>query len=156
QPQAPEVLRRILPPHCEWMYCMLTASCSRANSGRDEHGADAEPQAEPDHPRQGARRRPPARHLAGVVERNMLPQAQVLPLLAEEPQDLVNATGIRQPVADGTVEGILADPDRVAVTAAVVEMASILYLPQLNHPWLLCLIDSAKRSICWRIWAAGK
>src|SRR3954468_17555542 len=86
---------------------------------RDEHGADAVAQAEPDHPRQGARRRPPATQLAGVVDLNLLRPAQVLPALAEEPEDFVHAAGAGQAQADGPVEGILADPDVVAVAAAL-------------------------------------
>src|SRR5271170_1442918 len=85
----------------------------------DEHGADAEAQAEPDHPRQGACRWPPASQLAGVVELDLRRQAQILPALAAEPQHLVHATRADQAQADGTVEGVLADPDVVAVAAAL-------------------------------------
>src|SRR5262249_2038517 len=45
--------------------------------------------------------------------------AQVLPALAEEPQHLVRAAGLGQSQADGAVEGVLADPDVVAVAAAL-------------------------------------
>ena len=87
--------------------------------GRDEHRGDAEPQAEPDHPRQGARRRPPAGQRAGVVELHRLGDAQVLPALAEEPEDLVPAAGGGQAQADGAVEGVLADPEVVTLAAAL-------------------------------------
>src|SRR5512135_1313184 len=82
---------------------------------RDEHGADAEPQAEPDHSRQGARRRPPAGQRAGVVELDLRRSAQVLPAFTQEPEDLVHAAGGGQTQADGAVEGVLAHPDGVAV-----------------------------------------
>src|SRR5262249_42318976 len=84
----------------------------------DEHRADGEAQAEANHPRQGARRRPPAAQLAGVVELDLLRPAQVLPARAEEPEDLVHLAGVRQAQADGAVEGVLADPDVGAVAAA--------------------------------------
>src|SRR5262249_56533577 len=73
---------------------------------RDEDRADAEAQAQADHPRQGARRRPPAGQLAGVVELDLLRAAQALPARAEEPQDLIHAAGIGQTQANGAVEGI--------------------------------------------------
>src|SRR5262249_14684752 len=79
--------------------------------GRDEDGADAEPQAEPNHARQVARRRPPAAQFAGVVELDWLGDAQVLPALPEEPEDLVHAARAGQAEADGAVEGVLAHPD---------------------------------------------
>src|SRR3954452_2676646 len=86
---------------------------------RDEDRTDAEAQAEPDDPRQAARRRPPAGQLAGVVELDLLGDAEILPALAEEPEDLVHAAGIGQAQADGAVEGVLAHPDVVAVAAAL-------------------------------------
>src|SRR5262249_7177103 len=82
-----------------------------------EHRADADPQAEPDRPRQVARRRPPATQFAGVVELDLLGDAQILPALAEEPEDLVPAPRAGQAEADGAVEGVLADPDVVAAPA---------------------------------------
>src|SRR5262249_35855769 len=86
-------------------------------AGRDEDRPDAEVQAQPDDPRQGAGRRPPAGQLAGVVELDLLGEAQVLPALAEEPEDLVHAARAGQAEADGAVEGVLAHPDVVAVAA---------------------------------------
>src|SRR5512135_334951 len=86
-------------------------------AGRDEHRPDAEVQAEPDDPRQGPCRGTPTGQFAGVVELDLLGEAQVLPALAEEPEDLVHAAGTSQPQADGAVEGILAHPDVVAVAA---------------------------------------
>src|SRR5262249_2948856 len=74
-------------------------------AGRDEHRPDAEPQAEPDDPRQGAGRRPPAGQLAGVVEPDLLGEAQALPALAEEPEDLGPAAGNAPPAARGCVRG---------------------------------------------------
>src|SRR4029077_13403290 len=85
----------------------------------DEHRADPEAQAQPDHPRQAACRLPPAAQLAGVVELDLLGQAQVLPALPEEPEDLRHAAGAGQAQADGAVEGVLAYPDVVAVAAAL-------------------------------------
>src|SRR6266702_3599945 len=107
--------QRLLEPAVEVLH---TAVELRLPSG-DEHGVDTEAQAEPDHPRQRARRRPPAGQFAGVVELNLLWDAEILPALAEEPQDLVHAAGVGQTQADGTVESVLADPDVVAVTAAL-------------------------------------
>ena len=49
----------------------------------------------------------------------MLGPAEVLPALPEEPEDLVHLTGIGQAQADGSVEDVLADPDVVAVAAAL-------------------------------------
>src|SRR5260370_4797327 len=86
---------------------------------RNEDGADPEAQAEPDHPREGACRRPPAGQLAGVVELDLLRPAQVLPALAEEPENLVHAARAGQAQADSAVEGVLAHPEVVAVTAAL-------------------------------------
>src|SRR5262245_2346468 len=85
----------------------------------DEHRADAVAQAQPDHPRQRARARPPAAQFAGVVELNLLRQAQILPAFAEEPQDLVHAAGVGQAQADSAVEDVLPHPDVVAVAAAL-------------------------------------
>ena len=48
----------------------------------------------------------------------MLGNAEVLPALPEEPEDLVHAARIGQAQADGPIEGILAHPDVVAVAAA--------------------------------------
>jgi len=45
--------------------------------------------------------------------------AQVLPALPEEPQDLVHLAAIGQAQADGPVEDVLADPEVVAVAAAL-------------------------------------
>jgi hypothetical protein len=87
--------------------------------GRDEDRPDAEPQAEPDDPRQGAGRRPPAGQLAGVVELDLRREAEILPALPEEPEDLVHAAGAGQAQADGAVEGVLAHPDVVAVATAL-------------------------------------
>src|SRR5271157_2298739 len=67
--------------------------------------------AQPDHPRQGPRRWPPAGQFAGVVELDLDRPAQVLPALPEEPQDLVHAARAGQVKADGAVEGVLAHPD---------------------------------------------
>ena len=50
---------------------------------------------------------------------DLLGSAQILPALAEEPQDLVHATRRGQAQADGAIEGILADPDVVAMAAAL-------------------------------------
>ncbi|MBV8266339.1 MAG: hypothetical protein JO252_08450 [Planctomycetaceae bacterium] len=75
-----------------------------------EHRLDAEAQAQADHPQQAARRRPPARQLAGVVELDLRRPAQVLPALPEKPEDLVHAAGGGQAQADGAVEGVLAHP----------------------------------------------
>ena len=43
----------------------------------NEHWADAEAQGQPDHARQGARRRPPAGQLAGVVQLHLFGPPQV-------------------------------------------------------------------------------
>src|SRR6516164_230862 len=85
----------------------------------DEDRLDAEPQAQPDDPREIPCRRPPAAQLAGVVELDLGRPSQILPTFAEEPEDLVPATGIGQAQAEGAVEGILADPDGRAVAAAL-------------------------------------
>src|SRR5262249_42740610 len=112
----------VWPPRRGGAGWLLAASCRRANSRRrsprrgkrrlepavevldaavelrlafrDEHRPDAEAQAQPDHPRQGARVRPPAGQLAGVVQLDLLGDAEVLPALAEEPEDLVHAAGV--------------------------------------------------------------
>src|SRR5262249_17578826 len=88
-------------------------------SSGDKYGADTEAQAESNHPRQRAGRWPPASQLAGVVQLDLLRAAQVLPALAQEPQDFVHAARIGQTQADSTVEGVFADPDVVAVAAAL-------------------------------------
>src|SRR5262249_30401712 len=106
--------QRVLEPAVE----ILDAAVELRLPFGDEHGADAVAQAQPDHPRQGPRRLPPAGPFAGVVELDLRGPAQVLPALAEEPQDLVHAAGLRQEKADGPVERVLADPDVVAVPAA--------------------------------------
>src|SRR5262249_21787934 len=104
-------------PRLEPAVEVLDAAVELRLPGRDEHRPDAEVQAEPDDPRQGACRRPPAGQLAGVVELDLLGEAQVLPALPKEPEDLVHAAGGGQAQADGAVEGVLADPDVVAVAA---------------------------------------
>src|SRR5262249_40021177 len=50
---------------------------------------------------------------------DLLGPAEILPALAEEPQDLVHAAGIGQAQADRPVEDVLADPDVVPVAAAL-------------------------------------
>src|SRR5262249_10534068 len=45
--------------------------------------------------------------------------AQLLPARAEEPQDLVQAAGRGQAQANGAVEGVLADPEVVAVPVSL-------------------------------------
>src|SRR5262249_19237308 len=113
-PEAP-VQQRLREPAIE----VLHAAVELGFSNRDESGADAEPQAQPDHPGPGARRRTPAGPLAGVVELDLLRPTQILPALAAEPEDLVPAAGTGPAQADGAVDGVLADPDGGAVTAAL-------------------------------------
>src|SRR5271166_3115528 len=86
---------------------------------RDEHRFDAEAQAQPDHPRQGPRRWPPAGQFAGVVELDLGRPVQVLPALPEEGEDLVHAARAGQVKADGAVDGVLAHPDVIAVRTAL-------------------------------------
>src|SRR5512135_1835917 len=86
---------------------------------RNEHRTHAEAQAEPNHPRQGARCGPPASQFAGVVELDLLRPPQVFPALAEEPEDLVHAARFGQAQADGPIEGILTHPDVIAVAVAL-------------------------------------
>src|SRR5262249_7527251 len=62
---------------------------------------------------------PPAGQLAGVVQLDLLRSPQILPALPEEPEDLIHAARIGQAQADGAVEGILAHPDVVTVSAAL-------------------------------------
>src|SRR5262249_30682832 len=119
-PQVPRareaaVEQRRLEPAVE----VLDAAVELRLPFRDEHRPDAEAQAQPDHPRQGARVRPPAGQLAGVVQLDLLRQAQVLPALAEEPEDLVHAPGVGQAQADGPVEDVLAHPDVMPLAAAL-------------------------------------
>src|SRR5262249_20466721 len=76
-------------------------------------------QAQPDHPRQRARTGPPAGQFAGVVQLDLLGDAQVLPALPEEPEDLVHAAGVGQAQADGAVGDILAHPHVVARAAGL-------------------------------------
>src|SRR5262245_15868935 len=104
-------------PRLEPAVEVLHAAVELRLPGRDEDRPDAEVQAEPDHPRQGPRRRPPAGQLAGVVELGLPGDAEVLPALPEEPEDLVHAARSGQAEADGAVEGVLAHPDVVAVAA---------------------------------------
>src|SRR5262245_40053346 len=103
--------QRLLEPAVE----VLDAAVELRFSFRDEDGADAVAQAQPNHPRQSARRLPPAAQLAGVVELDLRRPAQILPALAEEPQHLVHLAGTGQAQADSAVEDILAHPDVVAV-----------------------------------------
>src|SRR5262249_9738796 len=111
-PEAPAE-ERLLEPAVEVLHAAVEL---RLPLG-DEHRADAEAEAEADHPRQGPRRCPPAGQFAGVIELDLLRPAQVLPALAQEAEHLVHAPGVGQAQADGAVEGILADPDGVAVAA---------------------------------------
>src|SRR5262249_36303560 len=113
RPAEPPLEQRLLEPAIE----VLDAAIELRLPGRDEHGADAEAQAEPDDARQGAGRLPPAGPLPAVVDLDLLRQPQVLPALAEEPQDFVHVAGGYQTQADGAIEGVLADPDVVAVAA---------------------------------------
>src|SRR5207253_11210004 len=62
--------------------------------------------------------RPPAGQLAGVVHLHLLRPPQVLPALAQEPQDLVHVPRVGQAQADGAIEDVFADPDVVAVPTA--------------------------------------
>jgi hypothetical protein len=109
-PEAP-VERRLLEPAVE----VLDAAVERRLPGGDEHGAGAEAQAQPNHPRQGTCRRPPAGQLAGVVQLHSRGNAEILPALPEEPEDFVPAAGLGQAQAPGAVKGVLAHPDVVAV-----------------------------------------
>jgi hypothetical protein len=86
---------------------------------RDEHGADAEAPAQPDHPRQGPRRGAPAAQRAGVVELDLRGPTQVLPAFAEEAEDLVHPARFGQAQANGPVERVLADPAVVALPPAL-------------------------------------
>src|SRR5205823_2796095 len=114
RPAVAPIEQRLLEPAVEVLHAAVELRLPR----RDEHRADAEAQAQPDHPRQGPCPRAPAGQLAGVVELDLLRAAQILPALPEEPEDLVHAAGVGQAQADGAVEGILADPDVVALAAA--------------------------------------
>src|SRR6516165_9594922 len=80
----PPLQQRLLEPAVE----ILHAAVELRSPFGDEHRADAVAQAEPDHPRQGSRRRSPAGQLAGIVELDLRRPARVLPALAEEPEDL--------------------------------------------------------------------
>src|SRR5512135_557629 len=111
----PPLEERLLEPAVE----VLHAAVELRLPHRDEHRADAEPQAEPNHPRQGPRCRPPASQLAGVVELDLLRPSQVLPALPEKPEDLDHTARIGQAQADSPVEGVLAHPDVVTVAAAL-------------------------------------
>jgi hypothetical protein len=115
RPPEASLQQRLLEPAVEVLHAPVELRLPFGN----EHRADAEPQAEPDHPRQRARRRPPAGRLAGVVELDLRRPSQVLPALPEEPEDLVHAPRAGQAQADGAIEGILADPDVVAMAAAL-------------------------------------
>src|SRR5215831_13321907 len=84
RPAEPPSEQRLLEPAVEVFHAAVELGLSFG----DEHRADAEAQAQPDHPRQGACRRPPTGQLPGVVELDLFRSAQVLPALAEEPQDL--------------------------------------------------------------------
>src|SRR5512144_720760 len=109
-PEAP-LQQRLLEPAVEVLHAAVELRLPFGN----EHRADTEAETEPDHPRQGPRRGSPAGQFAGIVELDLLRSAQVLPAFAEEPEDLVHAAGGGQAEADGTVEGVLAHPDVVAV-----------------------------------------
>jgi hypothetical protein len=86
---------------------------------RDEDRLDAESPAQPDDSRPVACRHPPAAQLAGVVELDLGRSAPVLPTFAEEPEDFVPAAGIDPAQAEGAIEGVPADPDGIAVAAAL-------------------------------------
>jgi hypothetical protein len=107
RPAEPPLEQRLLEPAVEVLHPAVELRLPL----RDEHRADAEAEAEPDHPRQGPGRRPPTGQLAGVVELDLRRPAQVLPALAKESQDHVHAAGIGQAEADGTVESVRTDPD---------------------------------------------
>src|SRR5262249_2368331 len=76
-PPPPPLQQRPLAPAVEFLHAAVEL---RLPFG-DEPRADAEAEAEPDHPRQGARRGSPTCQLAGVVELDLLRSAQVLPAL---------------------------------------------------------------------------
>src|SRR5512142_1750030 len=115
RPPEPPLEQPWLEPTVE----VLDAAIVFGHPRRDEHRFDAEPQAEPDHPRQVTRHRPPAAQLAGVVELDLGRPAQIFPALSKEPEDLVHAARAGQAEADGAVEGILAHPDVIPVRAAL-------------------------------------
>src|SRR5207248_475463 len=93
-------------PRLEPAVEVLHAAIELRLAGRDEDRPDAEPQAEPDDPRPVPRRRTPTGQLAGVVELDLLADAQGLQLGAEgrSPNQTV-ASGRRgvglEPAADG-------------------------------------------------------
>src|SRR5262249_13169796 len=109
----PPLEERLLEPAVE----VLHAAIELRLPDRDEQRADVEAQAEPDHPPQGTRRRPPAGQLAGAVEQYLLRPPQILPPRPEEPEDLVHAARIGQAQTDSPIEDVLAHPDVVAVAA---------------------------------------
>jgi len=77
RPREAPLEQRLLEPAIE----VLHAAIELRLPCRDEHGADAESQAQPDHPRQGPRCWPPAGQFAGVVELDLGRPVQVLPAL---------------------------------------------------------------------------
>src|SRR5262245_22676141 len=77
-PAEPPLQQRLLEPAIE----ILHAAVELRLPFRDEHRRDVETQAQADHSRQSSCRRPPAGQLAGVVELDLLRQAQILPTLA--------------------------------------------------------------------------
>src|SRR5262249_49356564 len=104
RPPEPPLQPRLLEPAVEVRHAAVELRLPLGDDPR----AGAEAEAEPDHPRPGPRRVPPAGPLTGVVELGLLRSAQVLPALPEEPQDLVPAPGTGQARADGAIEGVLA------------------------------------------------
>jgi hypothetical protein len=102
QPQAAAVLRRRLFMKL-WMNTGLIPKRRQSRIARDRVRC----------------RRAPAGQFAGILQLDLFRWAQVLPALAQEPEDLIHAAGISQAQANGAVEDVLADPDVVAVTAAL-------------------------------------
>jgi hypothetical protein len=61
----------------------------------------------------------PQAAIARVVELDLTWPAERLPALAEEGEGFVHVPGLGQAQADGAIEGILADPDVVALPLAL-------------------------------------
>src|SRR5262249_61154772 len=75
-------------PRLEPAVEVLDAAIALRHPRGNEHRSDAEPQAQPNDPRQGPCRRPPAAQLAGIVELDLGGPAQVLPALPADANDL--------------------------------------------------------------------
>lgn len=111
---------------------MFDAALTLRLSGRDQNRLDTETQTDPQNPRKITGGRTPADYFACVVELHLGWQAEGLPALAQEVEHDLRLAGAVDFQAHGTIEGVLADEDVVALPVAFqVDRANAVHLMQL-------------------------